>query len=529
MSYEMQRRSGGVPLFKKAGLLTALILGWLIAPPGCLAQTATPASRPAVDKPLSSDERTELLQLIRSLQERLDKLEAAQVPVAANASVLNRTPNVVSGPAVQPVGVRDKPMAPETAAAAEPIPAATSQADSDDKKYGRYTPNFGFKLADTEYGDVSLSIYTYARYLNQKGLDSSYVDAFGNTKSVQQRQDFQLNKMQIKFLGWVLSPKLRYFLYAWTSNANQGQGAQVVLAGNLNYTFNKYVTLSAGIFGLPGTRSIEGNFPFWLGVDSRHIADEFFRGSYTSGILARGEITDKLKYQVMLGNNMSTLGVPATRLDNKFNTFASALVWTPTTGEFGAGFGDFENHDKLATRLGAHFNRSDESKESQPNSEDFENTQLRLSDGTVIFTPDIFGPGVTVTDARYRMTAFDGGLKYRGYALEGEYFLRWLDNFRGAGTERIAGIFNHGYQIQASAMVIPKTLQAYAGYSKIFGDQGNPWDFRTGVNWYPWKNRVVRWNNEVLYLHKSPVGYTSVPFAVGGRGFVFHSTWELAF
>src|ERR1700721_1563342 len=60
-----------------------------------------------------------------------------------------------------------------------------------------------------------------------------------------------------KFLSWVLNPKVRYFLYAWTSNASQGQPAQVVLAGNLNYRFNDYFTLSGGIRSLPGTRSVE--------------------------------------------------------------------------------------------------------------------------------------------------------------------------------------------------------------------------------------------------------------------------------
>ena len=106
----------------------------------------------------------------------------------------------------------------------------------------------------------------------------------------------KINKVQIKFLGWVLNPKLRYFLYAWSSNANQGQAAQVVLAGNVSYRFNKYFTLFGGITALPGVRSTEGNFPFWLGVDERLIADEFFRPSYTSGIWARGDLTDKLRY-----------------------------------------------------------------------------------------------------------------------------------------------------------------------------------------------------------------------------------------
>jgi hypothetical protein len=455
-----------------------------------------------------------MLELIKELQERVTRLETQNGGAAQTGTAeVSTTKEAETQPPT------------ETTESTATGPPQTEKRNG----AGTYTPNFGFKLADTEYGDISISIYTYARYLNQLGLDPSYTDAFGNTKTVQNRQDFQLNKMQIKFLGWIMNPKLRYFLYVWTSNANQGAGAQVVLGGNLNYTFNKHLTLSAGINGLPGTRSIEGNFPFWLGSDSRLIADEFFRGSYTSGIWAKGAITDTLRYQVMLGNNLSTLGVPASRLDNGLNTFASALIWTPTTGEFGAGFGDFENHQKLATRLAFHFSRSDENRESQPNGDTFENTQLRLSDGTVIFTPGIFGPGIAITDARYRMVNFDGGLKYKGYSLEGAYYMRWLDNFRGTGTEGLASVFDKGYQIEAAAMAIPKTLQPYVGHSQIFGQYGNPWDFRAGLNWFPWKNRVVRWNTEWLYLRNSPVGYTSVPFALGGRGNIFHSTLELAF
>ena len=175
---------------------------------------------------------------------------------------------------------------------------------------------------------MSISIYTYARYLNQLGLDATYLDALGNVKNVQQRQDFQLNKVQIKFLGWIMDPKFRYFLYAWSSNASQGLGAQVVLAGNLSYSFNKAFNVGAGIRSLPGTRSVEGNFPFWLGVDTRLIADEFFRPSYTSGVWAWGKIAKRLDYIAMIGNNLSTLGVSAAQLNNGFNTVSTSLVWT---------------------------------------------------------------------------------------------------------------------------------------------------------------------------------------------------------
>jgi hypothetical protein len=500
-----------------------------------------PPAKPTADPaPLTADERKELLELIKSLQDRVDKLEAAQASKIEEPSVNGATQPVTSE-AINAVSPTTAPITPNQATDGSEPPKKTKSQDDDGSKFdGRYTPNLGFRLANTEYGDLNVSIYTYVRYLNQLGLNENYEDAFGNTKSVKNRQDLQLLKLQIKFLGWMLTPKLRYFLYAWTSNANQGQGAQVVLAGNLQYTFNKYFTLGGGVRSLPGTRSVEGNFPFWTNVDSRHIADEFMRPSYTSGIWATGQLTKRLKYQAMLGNNMSTLGVPASRLDNGINTFSSALIWFPT-GDFekgfsGQGWGDFEHHDKFSTRLAVHFSHSKENKESQPESDHFENTQLRLSDGSVIFTPDLFGAGTTITDARYRMTTVDGGFKYRGFSVEGEYFWRWLDNFKfldpltPVQLQSVpAQLFDHAFQLQGTAMVVPQKFQAYVGHSRIFGQYGRPWDFRFGTNFYPFKNKVVRWNTEALYLYKSPVGYTSVPYPVGGKGWVFHSSMELAF
>ena len=201
--------------------------------------------------------------------------------------------------------------------------------------FGTYTPGRGLKVADTEKGDLNIRVYTYVRYLNQRALDATYTDSFGTTKSVQQRQDFQVNKAIVFFNGWAMSPKLNYSVYVWTTNTSQGLGAQVVVAGFLAYAFNPHVTLGAGISGLPGARSTEGQWPNWLGTDQRLIADEFFRPSYTTGLFARGEIAKGLRYSVMWGNNLSQLGTDAGQLANDMNTVSGSLVWMPTTGEFG--------------------------------------------------------------------------------------------------------------------------------------------------------------------------------------------------
>ena len=235
----------------------------------------------------------------------------------------------------------------------------------------------------------------------------------------------------------------------------------------------------------------------------------------------------------MWGDNLSQLGVDAGQLGNNMSAVSGALVWMPTTGEFGegGGFGDFESHDAVATRIGIHYTRSDEDRQEQPGTEAPDNAQIRLSDGNIVFAPGLFGPGITVTDVFYQMESLDAGVKHRGFALEGEYYWRRLSNFRGTA---IAGLpFDHltdtGFQLQASAMVAPKTAQLYLSGSRIFGNYGKPSDVRVGVNFFPWKNKVVRWNTEVIFLNRSPVGYLSVPFTVGGNGPVFHSNLEVNF
>ena len=419
---------------------------------------------------------------------------------------------------------------PEPAIEVKPVVVAEKAEEKKSPMWGDYSPGLGIRVAETPKGDMRISFLTYGRYLNQLNLAPTYTNSFGTTSNVLRQNNFNMTKVFIKFLGWVVDPKFRYIVYAWTSNANQGQGAQVVLAGRMTYTFNSHITLGTGVDGLPGVRTTEGNWPYWLSVDARLIADEFFRPSYTFGVWAKGDITPKLKYMTMVGNNLSALGVSFAQLDGKPATTANALIWMPTTGEFGAGYGDFENHQKLAARVATHFSFSDENRQSQPSTESIENTQIRLTDGTLVFNNNLFGPGKNVNEVDYTMWDMDGGIKKRGISLEGEYYQRWLTNFRSTtGSLNIPTYFATGFQMQSSAMVIPKTLQAYVSGSKIFGPNGDPWDTRIGANWYPAKNRAVWWNNEFMYLSKSPVGYTSVPFAFGGKGWVYYSTFVLNF
>ena len=76
---------------------------------------------------------------------------------------------------------------------------------------------------------------------------------------------------------------------------------------------------------------------------------------------------------------------------------------------------------------------------------------------------------------------------------------------------------------------MPKTLQVYLSGSEILGRYGDGSEVRAGFNWYVVKERGLRLNAEWIHLNNCPVGYTAVPYPVGGNGNVFHTNFEMNF
>jgi len=399
--------------------------------------------------------------------------------------------------------------------------------NEEDETSDDHIPGSGFSLIKKEKATLNFSVFTTTRYLNQKGLNESYTDYFGRSRTLDRRNDIQFQKVMLYFKGWLANPNFRYVFYVWTSNTSQGQGAQVVLAGNLQYKINKHLDVGVGIGGLPTSRSLLGQWPLWLREDARPMAEEFFRGSFTTGIWAQGEITKGLYYKTMLGNNLSQLGIDAGQLDDGFDTWSTAL-WRASPG-YGrlAPFGDYQKNDNVATLFGGAYTRSNETWQSQPGSEAPENSQIRLSDGTGIFSLNAFDNGSQVLAAKYQMASLNGGIKYKGFSLDAEYYWRWISNFETNGQLPVSKLSDNGYSIQGSAMLVDKTLMMYSTYSYINGEYGKPWEFTMGLNWYVLKSRWLRINPEVIFVDRSPVGYLSYPTVVGATGTVFMVNLEL--
>jgi len=430
------------------------------------------------------------------------------------------------------LGAHPQPSAVTNQPAAVPSPpqaSATAPSEEGPKNlkepglWGAYEPGKGFVLARTPYGEIGFGLLGYLRYLNQLSLDPTYTDAFGRTKEFDRRQDLEVNRFQIMFKGWLFSERLGYNAWVWTQNSSMGEQTQLNVGGNAWYTFYDWLTFRGGIFSMPTTRSTSQTFPNWLKIDHRTLADEYFRGSYSTAIMLEGKVDPGVEYKVALGNHLSTLGVSAAQLDPHLNTVASALWWMPTTGEFGPnmGFGDYEEHQKLATLLGVHYTYSREDKQAQPNPDGFENTQFFLSDGTLIFSDNPFNTGGHINNLRYQMVDLEAGLKLKGWSLEGEYFIRRLDDFNVTGIIPVDHVFDHGFQVQASKMLLPKTLQTYVAPSKIFGQYGNPWELGLGLTYFPFHRKEMRINFQALYESHAAAGNVALPFQPGAQGWIY--------
>jgi hypothetical protein len=500
----------------KAGLLASVLVAVAALPAVAYAQAAAPPDAAALQQ---------MRQELQALMAEEAQAKAAEQDRARRIDALARQ---LGGP---PATAAPAPaVAPAPAPDIQTIPVRQAEAPPP-AKWGGFEPGKGVILMRSDMGEVDMGLVSYLRYLNQQDLDKNYNDSFGRLKTIVPRQDFQLAKVQVNLRGWMFNPNFGYLAYVWTSQTSQGLGAQVVVAGNINYRFSDALRVYFGIQSVPSTRSTNRTFPYWLRNDNRPIADEFFRGSYTQGIWADGKIAPGLEYRAMIANNLSALGVNAGQLDAKLDTLSGALTWMPTTGEFGPanGFGDFEDHGKVATLFSAHYTRSTETPQSQPNTESIENTQLRLSDGTLLFAIDAFNTPGRITEAQYQMAAFDAAVKYRGYSLEFEYYTRLLDKFKISGIVPVNSVRDTGFQLQASAMLLPKKLQIYVSGSQIYGKYVDPYDIAVGFNYFPFARRDLRVNVMGLYTNHSPVGYTAYPVPVGANGFTLVSDFSLAF
>jgi hypothetical protein len=360
---------------------------------------------------------------------------------------------------------------------------------------------------------------TQLRYLNTQDSGDTFTDHLGVVRDVHNRNDITVNRSMFILGGYMFDPKLQYSLTVWTSAG----AASIVVAGNIGWRFDKALTLTAGYTGVPGSRSLVGTFPFFQPTD-RSMADNFFRPGFTQGVWASGEPLKGVNYLAFVGNGLNTLNVTANKIDTSL-LFSGSVWWEPLApysepGKSRQMYDDYFASKKTRVRIGTSFTRSREDRFSELDQSSPDNTSIYNSDGVLAFATGAFAPGVTVEQVTYRMWAIDGGLKKSGFSVNGQYYVRTLNDFEADGPLPLASTFDHGFEVSAGQFLVPRRLVAYARGSKVFGEFRSPYEYAGGLKWYFLPTERVWLTGELMRVHDAPYGGAFTPYTAGMNGWV---------
>jgi hypothetical protein len=397
------------------------------------------------------------------------------------------------------------------------VVAETPQAQKPDDRY-----RDGIVIWETPDGArvpflLNFNINTQLRYLNTLSSDETYTDHLGVVRDVHRRNDITVNRAMFILGGYIFDKRLRYSFTVWTSAG----AASIVVASNIGWRFNQALTVTAGYTGVPGSRSLVNTFPFFAAID-RSMADNFFRPGFTQGLWATGEPVKGLNYLAFVGNGLNTLNISAAKIDTNL-LFSGSLWWEPL-GPYGQPgksrnmYDDYFSSKDVRIRLGTSYTRSREDRFSNLDQSSPENTSLYNSDGVLTFSTGAFAPGVTVENAMYKMWAIDGGIKWNGLAINGQYFLRGLDDFVADGPLPLASTADHGFELTAGHFVVPRKVMLYGRGSRVYGEFGDSHEYGGGGKWYFMPTERVWLNAELIRVHRAPYTGAFTPYTAGMKG-----------
>ena len=483
-----------------------------------------------------------LVETVNKLQRRLDGEPSTVVrefppPTSPPTQPLTATPLVaqsaISTPASKPAQTASSQAPAANAAlnippAVTPLASTSGQPESvparqtNDDRYDRYRDGIVIWQTSEEAKVpflLKFNVNTQLRYLNTLDSKPTFTDHLGNTQDVHKRNDITVNRAMFILSGYIFDPRALYSFTVWTSAG----AASIVVAGNIGWRFSKAFTLTAGYTGVPGSRSLVATFPFFAATD-RSMADNFFRPGFTQGAWANGELVKGLNYLAFVGNGLNTLSITANKIDT--NLVVSGSVWWEPLGPYGEPgksrnmYDDYFASKKVRIRLGTSFTRSRENRFSDLDQSSPENTSIYNSDGVQAFATGAFARGVTLQDATYKMWAADGGIKWNGLAVNGQYFMRWLGDFVADGPLPLKSTFDQGGELSASYFVKPKKWMPYVRTSWVRGQFGNSYEYGAGVKWHFVPTERLWLNAEVFRINKAPYSGAFTPYTAGMTGWV---------
>ena len=326
---------------------------------------------------------------------------------------------------------------------------------------------------------------------------------------------FEINRFYITTEGYVTDENIPYSISLF-GTTDYGNNSAITPLGYVGYKFNDHLSVLSGVTFVAGTREWATSSRWVMGVD-RSMANTFFRPSYSPGVEFAGDFLDgELTWRGGVWNSIdgSLAGV---NRNGTSMAWAGIVTWEPWA-KYGLGYSDMEIHDEAALRIGCSGIHALSQAVEATNGNNPEDTIVRLTDGTPIATPNALGPHSQVDQFRLQMATIDAGWKYRGTAINFEYYWRLLDDFTGTGSFQHQSLFDQGGLAYLSFCLVPRKYEIYGRSSAVTGLYGTGQEYGGGFNWYMRKSRHSKLTFEALYYNRSPADNTLYPYRAGYSG-----------
>lgn len=389
----------------------------------------------------------------------------------------------------------------------------------------------GFGIVSTEPKRRPNSLYIGARmqhrYSGFTRDETSYTDNAGTTRQIRNRNEFDFERVRINLQGTVLDPRLKYNL----SFDGDSDGRSQV---DMLFYFFQYDACDALKIRLGRWRTLYGRewllSSRYLRMVDRSMVTDFFRPGFSDGVWLIGDLPDGFHYEFGLTNGLATSTRTPASLDDNLDV-SGTLRWDPW-GPFGKGFQDFGMHENPVVRLGCSgvLSKSDDRSDiGFPLGDD--GGVLRLADGTLLSDIGALAPGVQVTGVTTLQASCDAAIKWRGWSVGGEYFVRSLQDFNATGALPVSQITQHGWRGEGGVFLVPRRLGVNFQATEVAGDFGRGFTYGVGFNYYlrGGDDRLNKVSLDVTDVTRSPTTRSTSDLIAGDDGQMVRLQVQLGF
>ena len=362
--------------------------------------------------------------------------------------------------------------------------------------------------------------------------EETWTDAAGVTRTIRNRNNFETERVRLNLSGAALDPALTYY-FVFDGDADGASNADLLVA-YFNYEAAEWFQVRLGRWKVASDRE-------WLmssrytTISDRSMATEFFRVGFSDGLWVLGDLGGGFHYETSLTNGLRSSTRRPFNLDD--NLAAAATVYCDPLGPFGPGMVDYACHADPVVRIGASLaaNKSDDRSDvGFPTGDD---NFVRLSDGTLLSQTGALGPGVNLLGDRVFEASFDAALKWRGWFVSSEAFVRSIQDLTADGPTVVSQIDDHGFRCDFGKFLVPKRFDLIGRVSHVGGTFGDAWEYAAGCNYY-WgsgsrngklDDRINRLTFDVTLLKGNPVTSAPADLIAGDDGVLFRTQAQIGF